>query len=142
RARPFPRVIAGKANPADRLGQELIRMWIQFIRRPEVRERVIFIADYDLLLAEHFVRGVDVWMNTPRRPWEASGTSGMKVLVNGGLNLSELDGWWAEAYEPDVGWALGDGQELGDDATWGGVGTEAVCELSVRDGDGALSMCR
>jgi len=115
-AQPVQLVIAGKAHPADRGGQELIRMWIQFIRRPEVRNRVIFIADYDLLLAEHLVRGVDMWVNTPRRPWEASGTSGMKVLVNGGLNLSELDGWWAEAYEPEVGWALGDGQEHGDSA--------------------------
>src|SRR5947199_278740 len=131
--RPVQLVIAGKAHPADRLGQELIRTWIQFIRRPEVRERVIFIADYDLLLAEHFVRGVDVWMNTPRRPWEASGTSGMKVLVNGGLNLSELDGWWAEAYEPDVGWALGDGQEHGDDPTWDAAEAEALYALLERD---------
>jgi len=67
------------------------------------------------LLAERIVEGVDVWINTPRRPWEACGTSGMKVLVNGGMNLSELDGWWAEAYTPDVGWALGDGREHGDD---------------------------
>jgi starch phosphorylase len=72
---------------------------------------VIFLADYDMLLTEHLVRGVDLWLNTPRRPWEACGTSGMKVLVNGGLNLSELDGWWAEAYSPEVGWALGDGKE-------------------------------
>ena len=71
-----------------------------------------------MLLAEHLVQGVDVWINTPRRPWEASGTSGMKVLVNGGINLSELDGWWAEAYTPKVGWALGDGQEHGDDPAW------------------------
>ena len=79
---------------------------------------VAFISDYDMLVAEQLVQGVDVWINTPRRPWEASGTSGMKVLVNGGLNLSELDGWWAEAYSPDVGWALGDGNEHGDDPAW------------------------
>jgi glycogen phosphorylase len=127
--RPLQLVIAGKAHPADRGGQELIRTWIQFIRRPEVRNRVIFIADYDLLLAEHLVRGVDVWVNTPRRPWEASGTSGMKVLVNGGLNLSELDGWWAEAYEPEVGWALGDGQEHGDDAGWDAAEADALYTL-------------
>src|SRR5207244_12475914 len=131
--RPVQLVIAGKAHPADRLGQELIRTWIQFIRRPEVRERVIFIADYDLLLAEHFVRGVDVWMNTPRRPWEASGTSGMKVLVNGGLNLSELDGWWAEAYAPDVGWALGDGQEHGEDPAWDAIEADALYDLLERE---------
>src|SRR6266850_4837364 len=130
---PVQLVIAGKAHPADRGGQELIRMWIQFIRRPEVRNRVIFIADYDLLLAEHLVRGVDVWVNTPRRPWEASGTSGMKVLVNGGLNLSELDGWWAEAYEPEVGWALGDGQEHGDDPAWDAAEADALYTLLERD---------
>ena len=72
-----------------------------------------------MLLTEHLVQGVDVWINTPRRPWEACGTSGMKVLVNGGINLSELDGWWAEAYTPEVGWALGDGREHGDDPALG-----------------------
>jgi starch phosphorylase len=127
--RPVQLIIAGKAHPADRLGQELIRRWIEFIRRPESCGRVIFIADYDLLLAEHLVRGVDVWVNTPRRPWEASGTSGMKVLVNGGLNLSELDGWWAEAYDPEVGWALGDGQEHGDDPVWDAAEADALYTL-------------
>jgi len=131
--RPVQLVIAGKAHPADRFGQELIRTWIQFIRRPEVRQRVIFIADYDLLVAEHLVQGVDVWVNTPRRPWEASGTSGMKVLVNGGLNLSELDGWWAEAYEPEVGWALGDGQEHGDDPGWDAAEADALYTLLERE---------
>jgi starch phosphorylase len=89
---------------------------------------VVFLADYDMLLAEHMVQGVDVWINTPRRPWEACGTSGMKVLVNGGLNLSELDGWWAEAYMPDVGWALGDGQEHGDDPAWDAAEADALYE--------------
>ena len=112
--RPVQLIIAGKAHPADIAGQALIKEWINFIRCPEVRSHVIFLSDYDMLLAEHMVQGVDVWLNTPRRPWEASGTSGMKVLVNGGLNLSELDGWWAEAYTPEVGWALGDGLEHGD----------------------------
>ena len=113
--RPVQLIIAGKAHPADTAGQALIREWIAFIRQPQVRPYVIFLSDYDMLLAEQLVQGVDVWINTPRRPWEASGTSGMKVLVNGGLNLSELDGWWAEAYTPEVGWALGDGLEHGDD---------------------------
>ena len=133
RERPVQLVIAGKAHPADRPGQELIRAWIQFIRRPEVHGRVIFIPDYDLLLAEYLVRGVDLWLNTPRRPWEASGTSGMKVLVNGGLNLSELDGWWAEAYEPQAGWALGDGQEHGDDPAWDAAEAEALYTLLERE---------
>jgi starch phosphorylase len=111
--RPVQLVIAGKAHPEDLPGQVLIHEWINFIRRPEVRSHVVFLSDYDMLLTEHLVQGVDVWINTPRRPWEACGTSGMKVLVNGGINLSELDGWWAEAYTPEVGWALGDGQEHG-----------------------------
>jgi starch phosphorylase len=112
---PVQLIIAGKAHPADQAGQALIQEWSYFIRRPEARPHVIFLSDYDMLLTEHLVQGVDVWINTPRRPWEACGTSGMKVLVNGGINLSELDGWWAEAYTPEVGWALGDGLEHGDD---------------------------
>ncbi len=116
--RPVQLLIAGKAHPADGAGQEMIRQWVQFTWRPEVLGRVIFLSDYDMLLTEQLVGGVDVWINTPRRPWEACGTSGMKVLANGGLNLSELDGWWAEAYSPQVGWALGDGREHGDDPGW------------------------
>jgi starch phosphorylase len=87
---------------------------------------VVFLSDYDVLMAEHLVQGVDLWVNTPRRPWEASGTSGMKVLVNGGLNLSELDGWWAEAYSPEVGWAIGDGREHGDDPSWDAAEAESL----------------
>src|ERR1039457_4428888 len=108
--RPVQLIIAGKAHPADEVGQALIHEWINFIRQPETRLHIVFLSDYDMLLTEHLVQGVDVWINTPRRPWEACGTSGMKVLVNGGINLSELDGWWAEAYTPEVGWALGDGR--------------------------------
>jgi starch phosphorylase len=96
----------------------MIQEWMRFIRRAETRRHAIFLSDYDMLLTEHLVQGVDVWINTPRRPWEACGTSRMKVLVNGGINLSELDGWWAEAYAPEVGWALGAGQEHGDDPAW------------------------
>ncbi len=118
RERPVQLIIAGKAHPADQAGQALIQEWTHFIRRPEARPHVIFLGDYDMNLTKHLVHGVDVWLNTPRRPWEACGTSGMKVLVNGGINLSELDGWWAEAYTPEVGWALGDGQEHGDDPAW------------------------
>jgi glycogen phosphorylase len=86
-----------------------------------------------MLLTEHLVQGVDVWINTPRRPWEACGTSGMKVLVNGGINLSELDGWWAEAYTPQVGWALGDGKEHGDDPSCDAVEAEALYDLLERE---------
>jgi starch phosphorylase len=127
--RPVQLIIAGKAHPEDRAGQALIHEWISFIRRPEVMEHIIFLSDYDMLLTEHLVQGVDVWINTPRRPWEACGTSGMKVLVNGGINLSELDGWWAEAYEPDIGWALGDGKEHGDDPAWDAVEADALYGL-------------
>jgi glycogen phosphorylase len=131
--RPIQLIMAGKAHPADQRGQAMIQEWIHFIRRPEVRARVIFLSDYDMLLAEQLVQGVDVWVNTPRRPWEACGTSGMKVLVNGGVNLSELDGWWAEAYAPEVGWALGDGQEHGDDPAWDAAEAEALYDLVERE---------
>jgi starch phosphorylase len=131
--RPVQLIIAGKAHPDDRAGQALIREWVNFIRQPEIRPHIIFLSDYDMLLTEHLVQGVDVWINTPRRPWEASGTSGMKVLVNGGINLSELDGWWAEAYTPEVGWALGDGREHGDDPAWDAVEADALYQLLERE---------
>jgi starch phosphorylase len=126
--RPVQLMIAGKAHPADLAGQALIQKWVQFIRRPDVRPHAIFLSDYDMQLTERLVQGVDVWLNTPRRPWEACGTSGMKVLVNGGINLSELDGWWAEAYVSDLGWALGDGQEHGSDPSWEAAEAEALYE--------------
>jgi glycogen phosphorylase len=96
-------VIAGKAHPRDEDGQAMVQAWVRFVQQPEVRRHAVFLSDYDLILAERLVQGADLWINTPRRPWEACGTSGMKVLVNGGLNLSELDGWWVEAYSPQVG---------------------------------------
>ncbi|HVB86299.1 MAG TPA: alpha-glucan family phosphorylase [Candidatus Dormibacteraeota bacterium] len=129
RERPVQLVLAGKAHPRDTAGQAMVQEWVQFVQRPEVRPRVVFLGDYDALMAEHLVQGVDVWVNTPRRPWEASGTSGMKVLVNGGLNLSELDGWWAEAYSPEVGWALGDGLEHDSDPAWDAVEANTLYDL-------------
>jgi starch phosphorylase len=131
--RPMQLIIAGKAHPADQAGQALIQQWMRFIRRPEVRRHAIFLSDYDMHLTEQLVQGVDVWLNTPRRPWEACGTSGMKVLVNGGINLSELDGWWAEAYTPEVGWALGDGQEHDNDPAWDAIEAEALYDLLERE---------
>jgi glycogen phosphorylase len=117
-ARPAQLIVAGKAHPRDEEGKRLIQQWTLFAERADVRSRVVFLDDYDMRLATELVQGVDVWINTPRRPWEASGTSGMKVLVNGGLNLSTRDGWWAEAFEPELGWALGDGSEsAGDDSS-------------------------
>jgi glycogen phosphorylase len=106
--RPVQIVVAGKAHPADAEGKAMIRAWINLARLPRFRRRVVFLEDYDIALAQELVQGVDLWVNTPRRPWEACGTSGMKVLVNGGINCSILDGWWDEAYKPDVGWAIGD----------------------------------
>jgi len=127
--RPVQLIMAGKAHPADQAGQALIRQWTHFIRRPEVRPHVIFLSDYDMHVTAQLVQGVDVWLNTPRRPWEACGTSGMKVLVNGGINLSELDGWWAEAWTPEVGWALGDGLEHDHDPAWDAAEAEALYDL-------------
>ena len=124
--RPIQIVVAGKSHPRDDEGKAFIQAWCAFAARPDVRSRVVFLADYDLVVAEQLVGGVDVWINTPRRPWEASGTSGMKVLVNGGLNVSELDGWWAEAYRPDVGWAIGDGRQHDDDPHWDAAEAEQL----------------
>ncbi|WP_073094767.1 alpha-glucan family phosphorylase [Cyclobacterium lianum] len=107
---PVQLVLAGKAGPGDEAGKALIREWIQFIDENGLHHRLVFLSDYDMGITEQLVSGVDVWINTPRPPWEACGTSGMKVLVNGGLNLSTLDGWWAEAFAPELGWALGNAQ--------------------------------
>jgi len=131
--RPVQLIMAGKAHPADEPGQALIRQWIQFIRNTEARKHVMFLSDYDMLLTKRLVTGADVWLNTPRRPWEASGTSGMKGLVNGCINLSELDGWWAEAYTPEVGWALGDGKEHGDDPAWDAAEAESLYQILERE---------
>jgi glycogen phosphorylase len=132
--RPVQLILAGKAHPNDIPGQQLIQRWIQFIHNNyEARSHVVFLSDYDMLLTEQLVQGVDVWINTPQRPWEASGTSGMKILVNGGLNLSELDGWWAEAYRPDVGWALGDGKEHDSDPAWNASEANALYDILERE---------
>jgi starch phosphorylase len=112
-ARPVQIIVAGKSHPHDEVGKDFIAQWTAFSRREDVRTRAVFLEDYDMALAAHLVQGVDVWINTPRRAWEACGTSGMKVLVNGGLNLSELDGWWAEPHTPEVGWGVNGSSEIG-----------------------------
>jgi starch phosphorylase len=112
--RPLQFIFAGKAHPRDHSGKELIAEIMQFTRRAEFRRRLVFLEDYDINVARYLVQGVDVWLNNPRRPLEASGTSGMKICVNGGLNLSVLDGWWVEGYAGDNGWAIGAGEEYGD----------------------------
>ena len=120
--RPVQLIFAGKAHPADEPGKHLIKKVENLRHDPPFAGRIAFIEDYDINVARHLVQGVDVWLNTPRRPKEASGTSGMKAVLNGGLNLSILDGWWAEAYNGKNGFAIGDGRqhvddEITDDAT-------------------------
>ncbi len=110
-SRPVQIIFSGKAHPKDHGGKELIAQVVQYARRSELRKHVVFIEDYDMNVARYLVQGVDVWLNNPRRPLEASGTSGMKVNCNGGLNLSVLDGWWDEGYLGDNGWAIGRGEE-------------------------------
>jgi starch phosphorylase len=131
--RPVQLILAGKAHPQDLAGQQMIQQWSNFIHRPDILSHAVFLIDYDMLMSERFVHGVDVWINTPRRPWEACGTSGMKVLVNGGVNLSELDGWWAEAYSPEVGWAIGDGNEHHDDPDWDRIEAEELYSVLERE---------
>ena len=142
--RPVQLVLAGKAHPADVEGKRMIRDWIEIAQQPEFRRRVVFLEDYDIALAQELVQGIDVWINTPRRPWEACGTSGMKVLVNGGLNLSERDGWWDEAYAGDLGWAISDGRECSEgerdaedaEALYSVLEQEIVPEFYARDASG------
>lgn len=129
RDRPIQIVFAGKAHPEEVAGKELIRQVVHFTRDPEVRQRVVFLENYDLHLARYIVQGVDVWLNNPRRPLEASGTSGMKVTANGGLNCSILDGWWAEGYSPETGWAIGHGEEYADPEQQDQVESEALYTL-------------
>ncbi|MFT3787728.1 MAG: alpha-glucan family phosphorylase [Tepidisphaeraceae bacterium] len=112
--RPIQFVFAGKAHPADQGGKELIRQIVDFARDPAIRRKFVFIENYDMGIARTLVQGVDVWLNTPRRPYEASGTSGMKAAANGIPNCSILDGWWVEGYEPGTGWAIGRGEQYSD----------------------------
>jgi len=112
--RPVQIIFAGKAHPRDTQGKELIRQIVHISRRDEFRQRIVFLENYDMNLARYILQGVDVWLNNPRRPREASGTSGMKAAANGTLNLSILDGWWDEAYTSNVGWAIGRGEVYDD----------------------------
>ncbi len=131
--RPVQLIFAGKAHPQDRGGKELIQRVVQQARRPEFRKRVVFVEDYDMNVARHLVQGVDVWLNNPRRPLEASGTSGMKICGNGGLNCSILDGWWVEGYDGDNGWAIGAGEEYTDLAYQDEVESRALLDLIEQD---------
>ena len=112
---PVQFIFAGKAHPKDREGKEIIRRLIAFARSTEAKNKIVFLENYDMNVARYLVQGADVWLNTPRRPYEACGTSGMKAAVNGVLNLSILDGWWNEGYSDKTGWAIGHGESYVDD---------------------------
>ena len=127
--RPVQIIFAGKAHPRDTQGKELIRHIIHITRREEFRQRVFFLEDYDMNSARYLLQGTDVWLNNPRRPREASGTSGMKAAANGAINLSILDGWWDEAYTPDVGWAIGHGEVYDDHNYQDEVESRALYDL-------------
>lgn len=131
--RPVQLIIAGKAHPLDGPGKDVLRNVVQSSHMGPLRDRVVFLEDYDMHLARYLVQGADVWLNIPRRPLEASGTSGMKAAVNGGLNLSVLDGWWAEGYEPDCGWAIGGGEVYDDPEENDAVEAEALYSLLERE---------
>ncbi|RMF80466.1 MAG: alpha-glucan family phosphorylase, partial [Nitrospirae bacterium] len=127
--RPVQILIAGKAHPRDHAGKELIRQWLHFARDERVRGHVAFIEDYDMAVARYLVQGADVWLNNPLRPLEASGTSGMKAAANGVLNLSVLDGWWDEAFQPGLGWAIGGHEEYADREEQDRVEASALYDL-------------
>lgn len=126
---PVQFIFAGKAHPRDNEGKDLIKQLFQFANRPAVRERFVFLEDYDMHLARHLLQGSDVWLNTPRRPFEACGTSGMKAAINGALNFSILDGWWCEGYRETTGWSIGNGEEYEDHAYQDAVESQALYNL-------------
>ncbi len=111
---PVQMIFAGKAHPQDQVGKELIKHLVQISNQEKLRRHMVFLEDYDIEVARHMVQGVDVWLNTPRRPLEACGTSGMKAVANGALHLSVLDGWWDEGYDPEIGWSIGSGEDYQD----------------------------
>jgi starch phosphorylase len=131
--RPVQFIFAGKAHPRDTAGKNLIKDLVHFVRDENIRDHFVFIENYDINVARYLVEGVDVWMNNPCRPMEASGTSGMKVVPNGGLNLSVLDGWWCEGYSPDTGWAIGNGEDYDDRELQDDVESKALYDVLEND---------
>ncbi|MCX7025138.1 MAG: alpha-glucan family phosphorylase [Spirochaetes bacterium] len=131
--RPVQLIFAGKAHPHDLPGKEIIKELVHFSRRDEVMSRIVFLENYDMTMSRYMTSGSDLWLNTPRRPLEASGTSGMKAGLNGVLNCSVLDGWWAEAYEQAVGWAIGRGEEYSDEALQDEIESKALYDLLERE---------
>ncbi|GAB6392015.1 MAG: alpha-glucan family phosphorylase/maltodextrin phosphorylase [Treponematales bacterium] len=131
--RPIQLIFAGKAHPMDMPGKELIRSIVHFAEQNGVESRIVFLENYDMTMARYLTSGADVWLNTPRRPLEASGTSGMKAAVNGVLNCSILDGWWDEAYNPEVGWAIGRGEQYEDTNLQDDIESKALYDLLERE---------
>jgi len=127
--RPVQVIFAGKAHPKAMEGKEIIKRVIAFVRQPHLRQRMVFIEGYDMALGRALVQGADVWLNTPRRPMEACGTSGMKAAANGVLNVSILDGWWCEGYTEDHGWCIGQGEEFQDPVYQDAVESQALFNL-------------
>jgi starch phosphorylase len=130
--RPVQLVFAGKAHPADEQGKEMIRQIVAFSSDPEIRHRIVFVDDYEIAVARAMYHGSDVWLNNPRRPQEACGTSGMKAALNGGLNLSILDGWWHELFDGDNGWAISSAEDVADHDRRDGLEAGAVFDLLER----------
>ncbi len=131
--RPIQLIFAGKAHPHDLAGKEIIKKLVHYTSDPRVASRIVFLEDYDMTMSRYLTSGSDLWLNTPRRPLEASGTSGMKAAMNGTLNVSILDGWWDEAYSTHIGWAIGRGEEYEDHALQDGVESEALYDLLERE---------
>ena len=131
--RPIQLIFAGKAHPHDIPGKELIKELVHFSRKPEIFSRIVFLEDYDMTMSRYLTSGSDLWLNTPRRPLEASGTSGMKAGMNGVLNCSVLDGWWAEAYAPEYGWAIGKGESYEDEELQDDIESKALYDLLERE---------
>jgi starch phosphorylase len=130
---PVQLVFAGKAHPNDTEGKDLISRIVEFARQPAVRHRIVFLENYDINIARYMVQGCDVWLNTPRRPYEACGTSGMKAAANGGLNLSILDGWWCEGYDDTRGWRIGNGTDYDDPEYQDEVESQALFNVLEND---------
>lgn len=130
---PIQIVFAGKAHPRDNEGKQLIQKIFQFCDQPEIRDRMVFLEDYDMGISRSLVQGADIWLNTPRRPLEACGTSGMKAAINGALNVSILDGWWAEGYSAERGWRIGNGEEYEDHGYQDAVESQALYNLLEND---------
>jgi starch phosphorylase len=131
--RPVQIIFAGKAHPQDNRGKELIKNLIQICEQENLRRYIVFIEDYDLEVARYLVQGVDVWLNTPRRPLEACGTSGMKAVANGALHFSILDGWWDEGYDREIGWAIGNGEEYQDNEFQDEMEANALYDILEKD---------